>query len=67
MKKIVLASAFAVAATGLAAGGMDDTKMEDMAEPEMMMEKEMMEPEDSGQDMFPFLILLAIGLAAAAG
>ena len=56
MKKLALASAFAVAATGLTAGGMDDASMETMAEPEMEMEE--MEMEESSQDMFPFLILL---------
>ena len=67
MKKLALASACAVAATGLSAGGMDDAAMEPMAEPEMEMEEMEMEMEEPEQDMFPFLILLAIGLAVAAG
>ena len=69
MKKLALASACAVAATGLSAGGMDDAAMEPMAEPEMemAMEEMEMEMEEPEQDMFPFLILLAIGLAVAAG
>ncbi len=65
MKKVALASAFAIAATGLSAGGMDEAAMEGMAEPEMAMEE--MAPAASDQDMFQFLILLAIGLAVASG
>ena len=65
MKKLALASAFAVAATGLTAGSMDDASMETMAEPEMEMKE--MDMEESSQDMFPFLILLLLGAAVAAG
>ena len=67
MKKLALASAFAVAATGLTAGGMDDASMETMAEPEMEMKEMDMDMEESSQDMFPFLILLLLGAAVAAG
>lgn len=66
MKKIALAAAFALAATNLSAGGMDEPKMESVAEPEMgkmaepMMEPEVMAPDDNNSVLFPVMLLLLV-------
>ena len=70
MRKIILAAAFALAATSLSAGGMDDAKMESATEPAMgkmaepMMEPEVMAPTDNSTVLLPIMLLiLAAGLA----
>lgn len=63
MKKLVLAAAFALAATGLSAGSMDEPEMESEMEP--MMEPMVEEPaHDEGMGLLPVLLLVLLGAAA---
>ena len=63
MKKLVLAAAFAFAANGVLAGGMDEPAEEPMVEEPMM--EEMMDTEDSGNNLVLILLLIAAGVAVA--
>ncbi|MCY4005572.1 MAG: hypothetical protein OXE84_01905 [Rhodobacteraceae bacterium] len=62
MKKIAFAACFALAATSLSAGGMDEPEMGKMAEP--MMEPEVMEPEGNDTILLPIMLLLLAAGAA---